>query len=107
MATIRLCSWESHSETEPPRCSGKKLRPFHFHCPVCKVFPILKNPKNPDPSYKTDLDCSDCLGREKSVLYLNFAKRPCRQKYVEKWKLTSNLFLNKFKSYDELLSQGL
>ena len=31
-------------------------------------FPFQNNPKNLDPSYKTDLDLWDCLGRVKPVL---------------------------------------
>ena len=32
------------------------------------VFSFQNNPKNIDPSYKTDLDLWDCLGRIKLVL---------------------------------------
>ena len=34
-------------------------------------FSFQNNPKNLDPSYKTDLDLWDCLGRVKPVLQQN------------------------------------
>ena len=35
-------------------------------------FPFINNPKNPDPSYKTDLDFLDCFGRTSYKTELNF-----------------------------------
>ena len=35
-------------------------------------FSFQNNPKDLDPSYKTDLDLWDCLGRVKVVLLQNF-----------------------------------
>ena len=35
-------------------------------------YSFLNSPKNLDPSYKTDLDLCDCLGRMKLVFYQNF-----------------------------------
>ena len=37
-----------------------------------RVFPSQNNPKDLDPSFKTDLDLWDCLGRVKLVLLQNF-----------------------------------
>ena len=35
---------------------------------IGQIFSFQNNPKNLDPSYKTDLDLLDCLGRVKLVL---------------------------------------
>ena len=53
-----------------------------FHSPINKVpyffgykmkfYSFQNSPKNLDPSYKTDLDLWDCLGRVKLVFYQNF-----------------------------------
>ena len=32
------------------------------------MVPFLNNPKDLDPSYKTDLDFLDCLGRKKTLI---------------------------------------
>ena len=32
-------------------------------------FPCSNNPKDLDPSYKMDLDCWDCFGKGKNLLY--------------------------------------
>ena len=54
-----------------------KLSPFHhpdmteipyFFAYKTVFFSFQNNPKNLDPSYKTDLDLWDCLGRVKPVL---------------------------------------
>ena len=37
-----------------------------------ELFSFQNNPKNLDPSYKTDLDIWDCLGRVKPVLQQHF-----------------------------------
>ena len=37
-----------------------------------EIFPLKKNPKDLDLSYKTDLDHWNCLGRVKLVLKQNF-----------------------------------
>ena len=37
-----------------------------------RFFSFLNNPKNLDPSYRTDLDFWDCLGRVKLELLQNF-----------------------------------
>ena len=37
-----------------------------------EFYSFLNSPKNLDPSYKTDLDHWDCLGRVKLVFYQNF-----------------------------------
>ena len=36
------------------------------------IFSFQNNPKNLDPSYKTDLDLWDCLGRVKLVVYQTY-----------------------------------
>ena len=35
---------------------------------IIRVLPFLNNPKDLDPSYKTDLDFWDCFGRKNTVL---------------------------------------
>ena len=37
---------------------------------VIRVLPFLNNPKDLDPSYKTDLDFWDCFGRKKTPVLL-------------------------------------
>ena len=37
-----------------------------------EFYSFLNSPKNLDPSYKTDIDLWDCLGRVKLVFYQNF-----------------------------------
>ena len=37
-----------------------------------EFFSLQNNPKDLDPSSKTDLDLLDCLGRVKFLLYQNF-----------------------------------
>ena len=44
-----------------------KLIPYFFSYKM-GLFSYQNNPKNLDPSYKTDLDLWDCLGRVKLVL---------------------------------------
>ena len=41
--------------------------PYFFGCKT-EFFSFQNNPKDLDPSYKTDLDLLDCLGRVKLVL---------------------------------------
>ena len=53
------------------------FRSCNFHLPYffdykMVFFSFQNNPKNLDPSYKTDLDLWDCLGRVKPVLQQNF-----------------------------------
>ena len=40
-----------------------------FNFAVIRVLPFLNNPKDLDPSYKTDLDFWDCFGRKKTPSY--------------------------------------
>ena len=40
-----------------------------FNFAVIRVLPFLNNPKDLDPSYKTDLDFWDCFGRKKGPSY--------------------------------------
>ena len=35
------------------------------NCAIIQVLPFLNNPKDLDPSYKTDQDFWDCFGRKK------------------------------------------
>ena len=51
------------------------LRPqlqYFFGYKMRVFFSFQNNPKNLDPSYKTDLDHWDCLGRVKLVLLQHF-----------------------------------
>ena len=69
--------------------------PWNFA--IIPILPFLNNPKDLDPSYKTDLDLWDCFGRKKSILYnwrnmVLSKERICpywegRQKW--KWKIVS------------------
>ena len=36
---------------------------------ITPILPFLNNPKDLDPSYKTDLDLWDCFGRKKTQSY--------------------------------------
>ena len=45
--------------------------PYFFGCKT-EFFSFQNNPKDLDPSCKTDLDLWDCLGRVKLVLLQNF-----------------------------------
>ena len=47
------------------------LIPYFFGYKT-EFFSFQNNPKDLGPSYKTDLDLSDCLGRVKLVLLQNF-----------------------------------
>ena len=38
--------------------------------PIIPILPFLNNPKDLDPSYKTDLDLRDCFGRKKLCLII-------------------------------------
>ena len=40
----------------------------HFYSPP----PLMSGDKNLNPSYKTDLDLEDCLGKVKTLLQQNF-----------------------------------
>ena len=40
-----------------------------FNFAVIWVLPFLNNPKDLDPTYKTDLDFWDCFGRKKTPSY--------------------------------------
>ena len=44
----------------------------YFFSYKTEFYSFLNSPKNLDPSYKTDLDLWDCLGRVKLVLCQNF-----------------------------------
>ena len=44
------------------------LRSVLCNFAVIRVLPFLNNPKDLDPSYKTDLEFWDCFGRKKNVL---------------------------------------
>ena len=51
--------------------SSENRRQTVFHLSLVlrqSVFSFQNNPKNLDPSYKTDLDLRDCLGKVKLVL---------------------------------------
>ena len=48
-------------------CLGYRISSLIRRC----FFSFQNNPKNLDPSYKTDLDLWDCLGRVKPVLQQN------------------------------------
>ena len=51
---------------EASECTNNLMVPYFFA--YKKVFfSFQNNPKNLDPSYKTDLDLWDCLGRVKPV----------------------------------------
>ena len=47
--------------------------PYFFDYKM-EFFSFQNNPQNLDPSYKTDLDLCDCLGREKLELKQNFIR---------------------------------
>ena len=47
-------------------------RATYFFSYKTEIFFLQNNPKDLDPSYKTDLDLWDCLGRVKLVLQQNF-----------------------------------
>ena len=52
--------------------TGRQTKtPFFFGYKI-ELFPSKTIPKDLDPSYKTDLDLWDCLGKVKLVLYQNF-----------------------------------
>ena len=45
--------------------TNKYIRPMKFYYNTS--LPFLNNPKDPDPSYETDLDFLDCFGRKKKL----------------------------------------
>ena len=45
------------------KCIGTALKVPYFFGYKSEFFSIRNNPNNLDPSYKTDLDLWDCLGR--------------------------------------------
>ena len=52
--------------------SSMEIQPLPYFFAYKTVFFFFQNnPKNLDPSYKMDLDLSDCLGRVKPVLQQN------------------------------------
>ena len=52
-------------------CCSRSLIPYFFGYKT-SFFSFQNDPKNLDPSYKTDLDLWDCLGRVKLILQQNF-----------------------------------
>ena len=53
-------------------CAREVIRcDIQFFAYKTVFFSFQNNPKNLDPSYKTDLDLWDCLGRVKPVLQQN------------------------------------
>ena len=48
---------------------GQIIKSVLCNFAVIRVLPFLDNPKDLDPSYKTDLDFWDCLGRKKTPSY--------------------------------------
>ena len=60
----------------PQHFSLRKIRKIIFELPYffgykTGVFSFQNNPKDLDPSFKTDLDLWDCLGRVKLVILQN------------------------------------
>ena len=46
--------------------TNNQISPLKFcYTVICNFFPFQNNPKDLDPSYKTDLDFWDCFGKEK------------------------------------------
>ena len=58
---------KSHHVTLVPVCSD-----YRISLDIRRIFSFQNNPKDLDPSSKTDLDLWDCLGRVKLVLLQNF-----------------------------------
>ena len=72
MSPLLVVAFSSSPQFYDNEQSGETLHFWYFFGYKTEFFPVPNNPKNLDPSYKTDLDIWGSLGRVKLVLEQNF-----------------------------------